>query len=105
MPSRVVESRRLPESASGGTRPPRPRAPVPRRRPPITRGGQPKLQNKSKIMIQNLSNYLKSKVEWRMAEGPEVDTDRLHETIHASMSTQPLWRPQEYAFDEALVQL
>ncbi|HXL16893.1 MAG TPA: hypothetical protein VN961_05155 [Streptosporangiaceae bacterium] len=48
---------------------------------------------------------MKSKVEWRMAEGSEVDTDRLHETIHASMSAQPLWRPQEYAFDEVLVQL
>ena len=74
-------------------------------RAPITRGGQPKLQNKSKIMIPNLSNYLKNKEVWRMPAGPEVDTDRLHETIHASMSAQPLWRPQEYAFDEVLVQL
>jgi len=39
-----------------------------------------------------------------MPAGPAVDTDRLHETIHASMSAQP-WRPQEYAFDEMLVQL
>jgi hypothetical protein len=56
-------------------------------------------------MIPNLSNYLKNKEVWRMPAGPEVDTDRLHETIHASMSAQPLWRPQEYAFDEVLVQL
>ena len=27
-----------------------------------------------------------------MPAGPAVETDQLHETIHASMSAQPLWR-------------